>query len=242
MKDVSVRSSPDPVVGGQAFTLYLSGNLDVDVTEGFLDVDMNVEALGLINKPVKGTTHFKYTPGVAKGPFVLTIGPVKFPWLPGTNKLSGSIKLSDASKAPIGCLGLNLALMEEPAPGNMSADPVVSCTSSSAHMKNVAFASTDDGSTITGDLDESITQFTIKVDTKVTVGWFPVPITLDAPVKWTPGFSKGPFKLETTKTALQTKPDKLGTELTGNIKVNDQNGEEVVCLKLDAPLADTVVV
>jgi len=239
----SLRSSPDPVVGGESFTLWLDGTLDEDITAGALDVDLNIEALGIINSPVKKNVDFSYTPGLVKGPVAIKIGPLKLPWLPGTNKITGTLKLSDANKEAVFCLGVNLALMETPKPPALPrADPVSSCSSSTDHIKSLSWATVDDQTTVTGDLDEHVSTFDVVVNTHIAIGWFPIPVAFTAPFTFTPGFTQGPFTLKVGSPTAEEESPKVGTDLAGTIKINDGKGEEIMCLKMDIPLATKVVV
>merc|ERR1712091_528755 len=124
---------------------------------------------GVIDKAIKGTSHFYFTTGVKKGAFYLKVGPLKMPWLPGTNKLTGTLKISDVNKQQVMCLGLDVPLMDTSAPVEpVKTDPVSLCSAASDHMQC-------DLTTKTCVLDELVQTLSVNVDMKVHVGWFPVP-------------------------------------------------------------------
>lgn len=240
MKDVTVSS---PSGGSNPFTVTLAGNLDEDIKEGFLDLDLNVVAAGVINVPLKSRFHFTYTPGLVKGPLSLKIGPVSVPWLPGTNKVTGTLKLADSNNQPVSCLNLNVPMMErampiEVAPVNVGSVPIVSCSSPNDHIKNFHYVKTGDKLTLGGNLDEHVSTFSLKLAARVAIGWFPIPVDVMIPVEYEPGFVQGPFEITATnQTMSQVDGQPMeGVDLAGTLKGNDGNGGELFCLKLDLPL------
>lgn len=237
LKNVHVSSS-----GTDPFTFSFSGDLDKDLQEGYFDLDFHVELAGLINKDIKKLIHWTYTPGVVKGPLKMTIGPVSPPWLPGTNKLTGSLKILDANREPCSCLRLDLPLESVEAAAvnatkRIEDDPITPCNVANLHIKN--YKKVIDGKTlkITGDLDEDVPKFSINLDAHTQIGWFPVPIKLNAPIQYTPGFVKGPFAVSASlPDSLPMASEGDNMDVVGTFQVLDQNNEGLVCFKLDIPI------
>lgn len=245
-KDVVVTSSS---TSASAVTVSIAGNLDEDIKGGNVDLDMNIEALNFINRPVKQSYHFTYTPGVPKGPVKVTVGPLSLPWLPGSNNLVGTIKITDLNKQPVACLGLNLPLMNSAAksavaPVNVTDKPTI-CSSPSDRIKNLRYTDTKDKFTVNGDFDEDVTAGAVTLASHIGIGWLPVPVNVNVPITYTPGFKKGPFEVVVTN---QTQSQLGGSAMSivdmyGTVKGTDGAGAELFCVKFDEPLrADTVVV
>lgn len=235
LKNVHVSSS-----GEDPFTFSFSGDLDKDLQEGYFDVDFNVELAGMINKEIKKLIHWTYTPGVVKGPLSMTIGPVSPTRLPGTNKLTGVLKILDANKEPCSCLSLDLPLESVEARAvdatKRIEGPVEPCNVTSLHIKNYKKVIVGNTLKITGDLDEDVSKFSINFKGRAQLAWFPIPIQFHAPIVYTPGFVKDHFEVSASL------PDSLpvvseggegGVALVGTFSVLDQNQEGLVCFKLD---------
>merc|ERR1719443_2850027 len=89
---------------------------------------------------------------------------------------------------------------------------------------------------MTGNLDEDVKDMTVAVGAQVHAGWIPVPVKVDVPISIKPGFPKGPISLSlskaTTNRTVQVGSPDVGVDISGNIKDNDGNNEEIVCLQL----------
>merc|ERR1712100_11201 len=111
-------------------------------------------------------------------------------------------------------------------------------------MKNFKFS--DDKSTkvttITGTLDEDVAKVDVGVDLNIKIPLVPLPeIKLDIPASISPAVKKGDLKI-TVGPAVSEVPDTV-IDVTGNVKINDGNAEEIVCLQIgSAEAASTVVV
>lgn len=241
MKHVQVMTSPDPIVKGQPFTMHATAVLDEALAEGSIALDFNVELLNIINQKIQSTNAYKYSPGIPKGQFGLVIGPVTLPYLPFTNKLTGTIKMANSKKEPIGCIGVNLDLLDVAVPAPNVSEGITSCTSANAHMKQFSWTTTNGLFKLTGNLDEDVEKFTAKVAAQVHVGWIPVPINVDVPLQFLPGFKKGPFLLTLDNKTTIRSPE-VDATVTGTIKVNDKNDEEIVCLNLAGSSADETMI
>merc|ERR1712157_647245 len=203
--------------------------------------------------PLKGSLHFTYTPGMVKGPVYVKIGPVTMPWLPAESKVTGTLKLADKNRQQINCIGLNVPLMESTtpihdmplrdAPVNVGTDPITSCSSPDAHIKNFHHSKVGDKVTLSGDLDEDVSTFSLKLDARIAVGWFPIPIDLDVPVVFHPGFVKGPFQITATNstTSQWGNQPMEGADLAGTLTGSDGHGGELFCLKMDLPIGQDKV-
>ncbi|CAK9049881.1 Uncharacterized protein SCF082_LOCUS27584 [Durusdinium trenchii] len=97
--NVSITLSPDPISRATPFTLTIAGSLDEDHIGGTLDVDLEVHALRVVDKAVKSQSSYTVSPGFAKGPMRLEIGPVTLPQDPGEalSDSSGDLKWCGSS-------------------------------------------------------------------------------------------------------------------------------------------------
>lgn len=121
-------------------------------------------------------------------------------------------------------------------PARNVSEGLTSCTSASDHMKNLEWGTKNGVWKMTGNLDENVQKMSVNVAAQVHVGWIPVPINVAVPISLMPGFVKGPVSLTlgpstTSRTLLADSPD-VGVDVTGNIRINDGNNEEIACLKL----------
>jgi hypothetical protein len=251
--NVKITLSPDPPVLGQAFSFTMEGDLDEALAGGSANVDLNVKALGIINEPVKVSSPFTYSPGVASGHSTVTVGPVNLPKipLPGGVDVTGTVKITDTKKEPVACIQLNLKVggaSEIPALGAPQAktdlSPVTDCTKASDHMKNFKFSDDTTGvTTITGTLDEDVDKLSVGVDLTVKVPLIPIPeIKLSIPASISPAVKKGDLKITVGPAVSEVPAIAVPVTVSGNVKVNDGNAEEIVCLQIASTQADSTVV
>jgi len=250
--NVKVTLSPDPPVLGQAFSFNMEGDLDEALAGGSANVDLNVKALGIINEPVKVSSPFTYSPGVASGHSTVTVGPVNLPKipLPGGVDVTGTVKITDTKKEPVACIQLNLKLggaSEVPAleaPQAETEGPVTDCTKASDHMKNFKFSDDTTGvTTITGTLDEDVDKLSVGVDLTVKVPLIPIPeIKLSVPASISPAVKKGDLKITVGPAVSEVPAIAVPVTVSGNVKVNDGNAEEILCLQIASTQADSTVV
>lgn len=252
--NVKITLSPDPPKLGQAFSFNMEGDLDELLDGGNADIDLNVKALGIINEPVKVSSPFTYSPGVASGHSTVAVGPVNLPSipLPGGVTVTGTVTITNTKKEPVACIQLNLKVggaSEVPAleaPQAKANDtPVVDCTQPSDHMKNFKFGDDPTGmTTITGTLDEDVSKLSTAVDLKIKIPLIPLPeIKLSVPASVSPGLKKGDLKITVGPTTSEVAND-VPVTVTGSVKVNDGNSEEIVCLQIgnSTQAVSTVVV
>jgi hypothetical protein len=197
LQNVVMKVTPDPPVKGQPLTLSFSGTLDEDFTGGSVEVDLQIKALNIIDKAVKTSAPFSFTPGLPKGPQSITVGPFSLPSnVPGSAVIKGTVKLVNAKNEPVSCSTLNLdlpAMEETPAPTTADVGGV-SCGQPSDHLKNVDISSDGGVLKVSGSLDEAITKASVNVDLKIHEV-FSIPIKLTIPFTLSPGIPKGDFKL-----------------------------------------------
>jgi len=203
---------------------------------GNADIDLNVKALGVINEPVKVSSPFTYSPGVASGHTTVSVGPVNLPKipLPGGVDVTGTVKITNGKKEAVACIKMDLnvgAATEAPALETKDS-PVTDCTKASDHMKNFKFSDDSTGvTTITGTLDEDVAKVDVGVDLNIKIPLVPLPeIKLDIPASISPAVKKGDLKI-TVGPAVSEVPDTV-IDVTGNVKINDGKAEEIVCLKI----------
>lgn len=251
--NVKITLSPDPPVLGQAFSFTMEGDLDEALAGGSANVDLNVKALGIINEPVKVSSPFTYSPGVASGHSTVTVGPVNLPKipLPGGVDVTGTVKITDTKKEPVACIQLNLKVggaSEVPAleapQAKTDPSPVTDCTKASDHMKNFKFSDDTTGvTTITGTLDEDVDKLSVGVDLTVKVPLIPIPeIKLSIPASISPAVKKGDLKITVGPAVSEVPAIAVPVTVSGNVKVNDGNAEEIVCLQIASTQADSTVV
>jgi len=250
--NVKITLSPDPPVLGQPFSFNMEGDLDEALAGGNANIDLNVKALGIINEPVKASAPFTYSPGVASGHTTVTVGPVNLPKvpLPGGVDVTGTVKITNTKKEPVACIKMDLKIggaSEAPAleaPQAKTDDsPVTDCTKPSDHMKNFKFSDDSTGmTTITGTLDEDVAKLNVGVDLNIKVPLVPLPeIKLAVPASISPAIKKGDLKI--TVGPIVSDNGAPPVTVSGNVKVNDGNAEEIVCLQIgNSTHTDSIVV
>jgi len=249
--NVKITLSPDPPELGQPLNFKMEGDLDKALTGGNAIVDLNIKALRIINEPVNVSSPFTYSPGVVSGHSTITVGPVNLPklYLPGGVDVTGTVKITNTKKEPVACIQLDLKVggasdtsALEQAQGMVDGSPVSDCTKASDHMKNFNFSDDTTGmTTITGTLDEDLDTINVAADLSIKIPLVPLPeIKLNVPASISPVVKKGDLKI-TVGPVASAAPANSGINVTvnGNIKVNDGNTEEIVCLQIGSALVDT---
>merc|ERR1711971_650040 len=154
-------------------------------------------------------------------------------------------------KDPVACINLDLKVggaSEAPAlkaPQTKIGDsPVTDCTKPSDHMKNFKFSDDSTGkTTITGTLDEDVAKVNVGVDLTIKIPLIPIPeIKLNVPASISPAVKKGDLEITVGPIASESSTDRAppAINVNGNVKVNDGNSEEIVCLQIGS--ADSTVV
>jgi hypothetical protein len=253
--NVKITLSPDPPVLGQPFSATVEGDFDEVFAGGDANIDLNVKALGIINEPVKVSYPFTYSPGIASGHSTITVGPVNLPSipLPGGVDVTGTVKLVDTKKEPVACINMDLkiggasetsAVAAPEAKSTSAASPVTDCTKATDHMKNFKFATDASGvTTVTGTLDEDVAKVNVGVDLNIKVPLVPIPeIKLTVPASISPAIKQGDQKITVGPAASETAANPTPVTVSGNVKVNDGNSEEIVCLQISSSETDSTVV
>jgi len=243
--------SPDPIDKDQPLTITATGTLTEALTAGKFDVDLQVKALGIINEPVKISAPFTASPGLPAGASKIVVGPFTLPKVPGSVEVSGQIVGSDSSGAEVFCLKLDLNLGSAAAPVTLPppsaseaivsttqpmADPISDCGTDADHMHNRSISDAGGILTASGDLDEDITSCAADVDLDIKVLFISVPIKLNIPISISPAIPKGPIKLSVGPAGGVvdvSRPD-IKVTVKGQVKVNDGNAQQVLCLAVDA--------
>merc|ERR1712110_777412 len=94
---------------GGTLTIEASGTLDEVISEFNTNVDLNIQALGVVHVTAKGGMPLSITPGAAKGPFSLTIGPFTLPSnVPGSAVVKGQVHVVNSKNEAVMCVDLDL--------------------------------------------------------------------------------------------------------------------------------------
>merc|ERR1711964_446947 len=167
-------------------------------------------------------------------------GPVKLTTsVPGSVDVSGKVELKDENEEPVTCLQLD---MKVPLSQQELRSSVESCGTSADHAKNFAFNTDGAVTTISGDLDESISQFSVAVDMTIKELFVKIPVSISTPVTYTPGLPEGSFKIVATPTSNDLSALELSASVSGTAKMNDANNEEIGCISFDEVTAKALVV
>lgn len=250
MQNVVLKVSPDPPVKGQPLSITVSGTLDQDFGAGSADVELDVKALGIINKQVKVSSPFTFAPAFKQGPQSLTVGPFTLPSLPGSVSAKGTVKLVNDKSEPVTCVNVNLDMPAMEAanltagPGSEQVAVEASCAKSTDHLKNIQVSNSGGVTTVTGSLDEAVTKATAHVDLTVHE-IFGIPVKLDIPVALSPGLPSGDLKITAGPVKFgEMKAEMPLVSVTGTVTIDDGNNQEITCIsvgssadvKVDAPV------
>lgn len=236
MSDVTVSISPDPLHEGEAFTFTFEGDLDESLGEEVnVNIDVEVSIFGLIKKTVKKVRNVVVSPLLPAGRVSLKVGPVSLNTrIRGSVYVKGKVELTDKNHEPVACVALDLnvpAAEAEYAP----LTSVENCGSASDHAKDLVVQQDAQGKlTMTGNLDEQLSEFTVTGNLEIKEFFVHIPVSFNAPVVYSPGFSQGPFRIESTLLEKQEESLRgLGLEIKGTGRMLDKNNEEVGCVKWD---------
>eukprot|EP00933_Yihiella_yeosuensis_P058745 TRINITY_DN5942_c1_g3_i1.p1 TRINITY_DN5942_c1_g3~~TRINITY_DN5942_c1_g3_i1.p1 ORF type:complete len:290 (-),score=92.45 TRINITY_DN5942_c1_g3_i1:162-1031(-) len=249
LSNVAITLSPDPISKTQPVTLTLTGTLDEDHNGGEVDIDLQVKALGVIDKALSGKTSYSLAPGVVKGPVKIVVGPVTLPNDPGEVVLNGKVQVKNAKAEPVACIALDVKVplmdkvSEVPA---LKADeaPVAlptSCAKPTDHLKNIQVSTSGQATTTTGTLDEDLNSVNVDLDLTVKALFAKLPVKMTVPISFSPKIPKGDIKIVTQPTSSADKVDELNAavgSISGTVVVNDGQGQEVTCGAVDSPLGE----
>merc|ERR1712107_721490 len=85
--------------------------------------------------------------------------------------------------------------------------------------------------TVTGDFSEDVTAGSVNLAAHIGIGWIPIPVNVNVPITYMPGFKKGAFEvnvLNKTKSEVGGSAMSL-VDLYGTVKGNDGNGGAFLC-------------
>jgi len=247
LSDVSIDLNPDPISRSTPFTLTLAGTLDEDLTGGELDVSLEVRALHVIDKAVRANTSYSLSPGVAKGPLKVVIGPVTLPQDPGEALLKGQVAIKNSKGEPVACIALDidvpLAVASSPQETRQTDEPSF-CNKPTDHFKNASLTQSGEVTQLTGTLDEDLNAVVAHVDLTVQALFVKLPLKLAIPMTFTPAIPKGDWKLSFQEVSGSQKEEALGSpvKIEGQIVVDDGKQEEVACLKVAAAGRDADII
>lgn len=248
LSNVHIALSPDPLSRGSPFTLTITGSLDEDIVGGTVAVDLEVKALGVVDKTIKDTITYSLSPGLRKGDQKIVVGPVSLPRDPGQAVLKGQVRLANTKGEPITCVQLNLdvpVLAEPEAEEVPAADLPVSaslCSKPTDHLKNIKSSKAGTQTTITATLDEDLTSFTANVDLSVHALFVHIPIKLSIPISYSPGVQKADWTIVGSTESADNGYSKMPVSVTGQVVVKDAQNEEVTCISLSSSETADVVV
>ncbi|CAE7287434.1 unnamed protein product [Symbiodinium natans] len=239
LSDVSINLVPDPISRTTPFTLTLSGTLDEDLTGGELDVSLEVRALRVIDKAVNAKTSYSLSPGVAKGPMKIVIGPVTLPQDPGEALLKGQVSVKNTKGEPVACIAVDIEvpLAETPLTQQEEMPPVMEqntfCNKPTDHLKNASETQTGEVTQLSGTLDEDLDSIVAHVNLDVKALFVKLPLKLSVPVSFSPALPKGDWKLSFHELSAKQR-EVLGSpvKVEGQIVVDDSKNEEVLCVEV----------
>jgi hypothetical protein len=238
LKNPTLKVTPDPPVKGSPLTIEVSGTLDEALTDVTSNVDLQIQALGIIHASVEGGAPLSLSPGAPAGPFSLTVGPFTPSSAPGKAVVKGQIHVVNTKNEPVMCIELDLDTPGEASEGAMAPVQIdapagiTSCGKPTDHIPDLNVQASGGVTTMTGTLNEAVTQLSLDVDASIKVAFISVPLKATIPVAFTPGIAKGPIKAAFGPSTVVVKPE-LKAELKGTVKVNDPKADEVMCLNVD---------
>jgi len=248
LQNAVVTITPDPPVPGQDITVSITGDLDQTVESGNLNLDLDVQAMGVINNKVNLGVPFTFKPSpFVQGKLDLKVGPTQLVKAPGTTTIKGQVKASNTANEQVFCMDLNLVSVSDINTLSLSKESatstgdVTSCGQPTDHVKNFNLDTSGGKVAVTGQLDEELTTFSVNVDATIKKLFISLPLKLDIPVTTIPGLPKGDFDLSVGPMTGGLSPDPQ-VSLAGQVKMNDQNKEEVFCLKVDSVIEKDIIV
>lgn len=239
LKNPVIKLTPDPPTKGGSLTIQASGTLDEALTAANSNVDLTVQALGVIHASVKGGVPLTISPGSVAGPFSLTVGPFSLPSnIPGTAVVKGQVHVVNDKNEPVMCIDMDLSVpgmdkeLKE-APMQVAApETITSCGKGTDHMPDFQVATASGVTTMTGTLDEAVTKFAVDLDVSLKVLFISVPLKMNIPIAFTPGLVKGAVKAVVGPSTIAVSPNVKAT-MKGTVKISDGNNEQITCLNVD---------
>jgi hypothetical protein len=228
---------------GSPFTIVAEGILDEPHVGGHVDVDLNINALGVINEPIAAATKYDFLPGLAQGNAKVTIGPITFPKsVPGSFDITGTVKVQNPNAEQVACINLNLKIPsiieDKPELGEaVGAD----CTTPADHIQNIVSTTDAAGvTTTTMDVDEDLGTIVLSGDISVKPPLVPaIKVNIPSiPISIEPAIPSGQLKF--VDYGEETGANGL-IDVTGQVKLADGNGEQLTCIAIE-PATQAVTV
>jgi len=229
---------------GKPFSIVVEGTMDEDHVGGHVDVDLNLDALGLIKEPITAATKYDFLPGLAKGDVKLNVGPITFPKsIPGSFEISGTVKIQNPKSEQVACIELALkipTIIEDELDLGEAAS--ADCTTAKDHIKNIV--STTDASgvtTTTMDVDEDLSIIKLSGEISVKPPIVPaIKVTIpEIPINLTPAIPSGQLKFVDYGDESAASNDAI--DVTGQVKLADGNGEQLTCIAIESATAAVTV-
>jgi hypothetical protein len=257
LKDASFGVSPDPIEHGKPFTFELTGNLDEDLTEILADVDLDIKFLGVFHKQIKRTIRFSGKPKISKGNTKVVVGPFVLDdgWAPASIYASGTVHLRDSKGEAVAC-GLlqdvnfgseraggsasEVEIVGESQPEHMGLQAIQNCGMPSDHIQNLVVTQNQTSVRITGSVDEPLNDVKLYSTNTVSKFFFSKTISVTTPITYSPGLPAGDFELNIE--VLGEPLPAAGLSLEGKLQLKDRNDEQMVCVKYQQQVMDTVTV
>lgn len=176
----------------------------------------------------------------------MVIGPFTFPRaVPGKVDFTGQITIVNGNAEPVICLNLDMHIpkifAEE---GDLQEGQAVCGDPSKDHITNIV-ANTDSNNvtTTTMDLDESLDYVNVKVDLSVKVPILPaVGFQVGTlPLSISPAIPAGQLKFVSYPSDNVAAKAKAALAVTGTVTLEDKSNEEVTCIHLGDSARDVVV-
>jgi len=243
LKNPVIKLTPDPPVKGGTLTIEASGTLDEAEGDFVSNVNLTVQALGIVHVTVSGGVPMSISPGAVSGPFSLTIGPFSLPsGIPGSAVVKGQVHVTNAKNEQIMCIDLDLdvpAAETQETQLALEADvpalqTVSSCGTATDHIPDFSIASSGGVITMAGTLDEALTKASIDLDVSLKVLIISVPLKMTIPLAVSDGLiSKGAIKASVGPSTIAITPNVKAT-IKGTMKINDGNAQQVTCINVDS--------
>lgn len=229
---------------GKPFTITAEGTWDEPHVGGHVDVDLNLNALGVINEPITAATKYDFLPGLAQGDGKVVVGPITFPKsIPGSFEITGTVKIQNPKGEQALCLNLDLkipTIIDDSEP-ELGAASDATCTTPTDHIQNIQ--STTDASgvtTTTMDVDEDLSTVVVSGDISVKVPIVPaIKVTIpQIPITLSPAIPSGQLKF--VDYGDETPANDI-IDVTGQVKLADGNGEQLTCIAIEPATAPVTV-
>jgi len=247
VQNLQITVSPDDHQMGEDVTIIAEGDIAKAIHGGSVALGIKLGGVDLYNLDIPFSSNLEGVAGHVK----VTVGPLKYPTLPGIDVTSLQIvaRIVDQDAEEFACLIVNgptlsndklqleAPLEEEAKQGR----PVFAdCSDSTSHLKNFhieghlhkGILNQDLTVTTGGDLEKAVSAGTvdvslgvlgIKVDASV-----PFAIEPSVPTFTGTEFTVGPIRM----------PRIPGIKVTGSVKVADQDDESLACVTFNLPIAE----